>query len=271
MKNKNVYKMLLIFYLTSVSNITYSFDQNVILKKLEGEWGYETWYSTLEKTKSPRKSILSIREENRYLSCIKFNTKVNENGFYNISLNYSFHEGDNRSFNKIRPLDAKHNEFTFEIISYTTDQFNNKLWAFAVDIVSNVKFFDKNHISFTTKESNIPTSNWIGGIFVKLEPSLIEFVNKTVVSGVYKDNLEKHYEFYSNGKLLWDEQQMEYEINHYVNETRCDSFTIKSGSNTIKYVYEIISNKLFIYKIQYVEECIEDKIEPPYLILEKVK
>jgi hypothetical protein len=246
--------------------------QYTIIKKLEGDWGTEVWYKTLINTKSPIKANLVNYNNKRrhYLSHINFANQPDKNNYYLIKLNLSFNEETEFNFNRIKTVKKnQEEEYILETVDYLTEFPSEKIIK---EISSKkkavVKFLDDNRILFQYNlDMNYDNSKWDSDTFVKLKPTLTEFVNKTIIAGNYIDIEGKNYIFEPNGNLIWDNKIMKYKINHYVNQVKCDFFTTLNP--TIRYAFEVNISSLVIYNTYFDKNDSIEKQKKPLLILNR--
>lgn len=92
-----------------------------------------------------------------------------------------------------------------------------------------------------------------------------DFINASMLLGVYKDAEGNVYEFTRDRKAVWPEGTFDYTLYQVIPYMECTPFVFEGGS----YGFQRIEDKLYFYEIEDLPPDAYTRVEKPFLVLEK--
>lgn len=92
-----------------------------------------------------------------------------------------------------------------------------------------------------------------------------DFINASMLLGVYKDVEGNIYEFTWDRKAVWPEVTFDYTLNNQFTYLECTPFLFSGGS----YGFQWLEDKLYFYEIEDSPPSEYTRAEEPFLVLEK--
>ncbi|MFC1490386.1 hypothetical protein ACFL6K_04180 [Candidatus Latescibacterota bacterium] len=232
------------------------------LNQIEGEWFNKQFIEELERTKSIRKSY-NVDNNTLYTA---FNISRKDPSYFNWDRSYRYHEGDLLTITRIVPL-ADPNIY---LILFHKEQTHSP-------ITSQDRFLIKKSLNeivwiFNPLYSSSNSEQRV--TFVRLEPSIEEYINNIIIAGKYTDENGRIFEFNKSGDAIWPEKVFKYQVglDTYWAEGKFDYFVVEGekfqGIYPMRYGFEWVDNKLLIYEIAEVNFLtqVSRKLKPLYIL-----
>lgn len=163
-----------------------------ILPKLVGTWINVQYIDVLRKTKSPKRAIIER-------TSFRIERKADNYGWMQI---YSFNEGVYRKLEGLKPSGDRNSY----IVLHDAMKFWLDTWTISEDGQSLVWSYRPQGGSPTNEKEYDKAS------FIRIGMTEVEFVNRVVLVGEYRDGKDQLYEFSTNGIAKWPGDVFRYEV-----------------------------------------------------------
>ena len=264
MENKSNTILVLLIVMMGLGSYVFAQDTTikaVSLEQLDGEWINKEYIERLKATKSP----LQAKDGITYTSF----TIAKENYSYKWLQIYNFHEGVWFNVTGFKPTPEP---IMYQIIyepiyerePVKRETYIDTLYISEQNLLNELEWaFTQKYGKQKGKELHIP--------FVRIEPTIQDYVNSIVLAGKYTDENGQAFTFSSTGEANWIDTSFKYfvSLDTYMHlNLQFDSFY--DDDKRIMYHFKWLNNKLFIYETYIYPPGMEFKKprdEPLYILI----
>lgn len=185
------------------------------IKQLAGSWLSKEYVETLKATKDPMKAISKVAD-----ACSLYIFKPDSDyfyGHYTRAFGYNFHEGGSSPI--ILDLKPADNDFFFLIYGEVVSTKGPKTPVKMVPSISDERVRIISRTSDAIQEiewskrifNDVKKIEWQKAEFIKVEKDTMQYVNKIVLAGKYKDQQDRPFVF-TDSIAVWPERTFHYAV-----------------------------------------------------------
>ncbi len=245
--------------------ITYtSRAEEITLNQLQGEWLNKQYVEELNRTKSPVKAY-DIDRNTNYTA---FYIVKKDSAYLNWDQSWGYHEGASLRITGLQ-LTSEPNTYKITYHEYQTHgrrTDNDRFFIHDNKPVNEIVWIFYPRYGSKKEEQRIT--------FVRIEPSIEEFINIVVIAGRYTDEKGRKFEFKQSGHAIWPNKSFKYvvELDRYWTNGKFDAFNVLGEKiknfYPMRYGLEWRDKKLLVFKIaSVIGDGIVVREEKPLFIL----
>ncbi len=248
MRNSEYHMKMVSYLALALLSASPVISEEVLLDLLVGEWLNNTYLEEMKTTRSPLKAYL-VDEDTDY-TALYFSRK---DTFFEWKQSYAYHEGTVLQITGLQP-DPKPNIYRFIFHEHQTHG----------------RATDEDRL-LIPDDTPLDEITWLSWLFyprygdrkrerrityIRVEPTIEQFVNRSVLAGAYTDEKQRSFKFKETGIAVWPETTFAYVVNldrHWTNG-EYDIFHCRGDSTESRYVrtyaFEWKNNKLLIFSTE---------------------